>query len=652
MSNRPGDRKRANVFGDEEPLGGGNSSPAKRAKGNAPAAPSFKPTPAIPASLPPRPAGLSSAPGSVNPAIDIAAKRAEIQAKLAAMKAGGGNAARPPTSAAPPPPPPSAGLPPRPGQGPASLPAVPGLPRPNLDPELAKKIAEAKRKVAEMAAKKQKEEQARANPYLSANLQGSRKDPLVDPTIAGRGGLAMTAHPLLLDNSAPSAQSKKDRYKPMAPKFSTTKANARMPTPAPRPSTPSVSTPDAAADTLKETAYFDPDLGFGSIGATGKSHMGKGHARSTFSFKTPGTFVKKGEAMRAEARMEDLKRRILESSQKAGVLSDLEETAKKVRRLPPPDIEWWDEGYLPEKTYESQSAEFLDRSPLITHLVQHPISIPAPQDKNQVEVKPLFLTKKEMKKKRKMRRQAELQDKRDRQKMGLLPPDPPKVKISNMMRVLTQDAIADPTKVEAQVRREMVARERKHLKDNASRALTADERRAKIDNEYAKDESKGIQAMAFKVRFLSDPSHKFKVKKNAVDLHLTGVICHNPKFCIVVVEGGPKSIKKYKQLMLNRIRWTEEAAPRNDVDTGPAVEMVDGIPRPTAPFNEPETPDVPQSLADNYCKELWSGELRERHFDDIRNANCPAESMVRGALGKLSHLWDMAKVEGKDEFDV
>lgn len=154
--------------------------------------------------------------------------------------------------------------------------------------------------------------------------------------------------------------------------------------------------------------------------------MGRGHARNGFTFKQPGTYVKQGEALRAEARMEDLKRRITESSMKAGLQSDLEETAKKVRRPPPPDVEWWDEAYLPEKTYDSMTPESLDKNPLISHLVQHPISIPAPNEKNQVELKPLFLTKKEMKKMRRMRRQAELKDKQDRQKMGLLPPDPPK----------------------------------------------------------------------------------------------------------------------------------------------------------------------------------------------------------------------------------
>lgn len=137
--------------------------------------------------------------------------------------------------------------------------------------------------------------------------------------------------------------------------------------------------------------------------------------------------------------MEDLKRRITESSMKAGLQSDLEETAKKVRRPPPPDVEWWDEAYLPEKTYDSMTIEALDQNPLISHLVQHPISIPAPTEKNQVELKPLFLTKKEMKKMRRMRRQAELKDKQDRQKMGLLPPDPPKGQRLSLFQRLRRD---------------------------------------------------------------------------------------------------------------------------------------------------------------------------------------------------------------------
>ena len=75
----------------------------------------------------------------------------------------------------------------------------------------------------------------------------------------------------------------------------------------------------------------------------------------------------------------------------------------------------------------------------INFYIQHPIPIPAPNEKNKVELKPLMLTKREQKKMRKLRRKQELQDKRDRIRMGLLPPDPPKVRLVNMMKVLTSE---------------------------------------------------------------------------------------------------------------------------------------------------------------------------------------------------------------------
>ena len=78
----------------------------------------------------------------------------------------------------------------------------------------------------------------------------------------------------------------------------------------------------------------------------------------------------------------------------------------------------------------------------IDHLVQHPIPIPPPTENIKVQPHGVILTKQEMKKMRRQRRAAEQQDKRDRIKMGLLPPDPPKVKLANLMRCLlyTSDA--------------------------------------------------------------------------------------------------------------------------------------------------------------------------------------------------------------------
>ena len=109
-----------------------------------------------------------------------------------------------------------------------------------------------------------------------------------------------------------------------------------------------------------------------------------------------------------------------------------------------------------------------------------------------------MLTKDEMKKMRKQRRAAEQQDKRDRIKMGLLPPDPPKVKLANLMRVLTSEAVADPTKVEARVRREVAARRETHERTNAERMLSDDERRQRLQYKKHVEEDKGIWCQVYR----------------------------------------------------------------------------------------------------------------------------------------------------------
>jgi U4/U6 small nuclear ribonucleoprotein PRP3 len=67
-----------------------------------------------------------------------------------------------------------------------------------------------------------------------------------------------------------------------------------------------------------------------------------------------------------------------------------------------------------------------------------------------------------------------------------------------MMKVLTSSAVQDPTKVEARVKGEAAARIRKHERTNAERALTDEERRAKLERKKEKEEYRGIYGCAFK----------------------------------------------------------------------------------------------------------------------------------------------------------
>lgn len=119
---------------------------------------------------------------------------------------------------------------------------------------------------------------------------------------------------------------------------------------------------------------------------------------------------------------------------------------------------------------------------------------------------------------RKQRRAAELQDKRDRIRMGLVPPDAPKgpfhlcppmltltqltlrptVRLSNLMKVLTSDAVQDPTRVEARVRREVAMRKHGHEKMNSERKLTDEQRRDKKEEKKVEEEKRGIVGAVFK----------------------------------------------------------------------------------------------------------------------------------------------------------
>ena len=157
-----------------------------------------------------------------------------------------------------------------------------------------------------------------------------------------------------------------------------------------------------------------------------------------------------GNQMRKDIQLEELKQRIAESAKKAGMEGVGGEGLEKgIKRAPPPDAEWWDTSLLPSApnqtiltTHKDSGKVDVDEDALrewvknmkespITIYIQHPIPIPAPGERS-VELKPLMLTTKEQKKMRKLRRKEILQDKRDRQKMNLLPPDPPKGRVFDL----------------------------------------------------------------------------------------------------------------------------------------------------------------------------------------------------------------------------
>lgn len=89
----------------------------------------------------------------------------------------------------------------------------------------------------------------------------------------------------------------------------------------------------------------------------------------------------------------------------------------------------------------------------------------------------------------------------ERIRLGLEPPPEPKVKMSNMMRVLGQQQVADPTKVEAHVREQMAKRQREHEQANAARKLTDEQRREKKTRKIQEDTSLGVHVSLYRCAF-------------------------------------------------------------------------------------------------------------------------------------------------------
>lgn len=351
--------------------------------------------------------------------------------------------------------------------------------------------------------------------------------------------------------------------------------------------------------------HFDPRVGAKSAVRA---------KRTGFEFNEPGKYIKEGQRMRMKAQLERLQADISTIARKTGIQS-----ATQLAKLVPkgdekgsrcPDVEWWDNLILSDGGYEEPNL----REEAITNLIEHPIQM-QPMESTMPVYVPVFLTKKEMKKLRRQNRREAWKEKQDKIRLGLVQPDEPKVKMSNLMRVLGNEAIQDPTKVEAHVREQMAKRKATHEKMNADRKLTPDQRKDKNIRKIKEDTSGGVDVSVYRVKSLQNASKKFKVETNARQLWMTGTIVIYEDVNVVVVEGGPKQQKKYKQLMLKRIKWGEET------------------------YKDKEGTEV-----NNQCVLVWEGQVKERCFGEVKFKQCPSETYAREHFQKagVEHYWDQS----------
>lgn len=452
-----------------------------------------------------------------------------------------------------------------------------------------------------------------------------------------RGGLAINVHPALLGDT-PTSVNLRNRGGQMAPKFSTTLANLNRQTEAvarqiqiqekeKKDKKLQIYNKPLESDFSTDNPYYDHKLD--SAYSVQKDRKAK-----PIMFNPHGKYIEKAQAARAAAKMEELKRRIEEHARKAGLEEDLDVGDREVLLRPePPEVEWWDEDFLANQSYDDLDHGGLkldENDTKITLYIQHPIPIPPPSITHAPPAAPVMMTVKEMAKARRLRRTEEHKDKQAKILLGLLPPDPPKIKLSNLMKVLTSEAVQDPTSVERRVRREVEVRKNKHEQDNEARKLTKEEKHAKDSEKRAADVLKtGLHCCLFRIANLSNPSHRWKIRVNAQQLELTGIVILNPRTNIVVVEGGMKAIKKYKKLMLNRIDWHDNA--RSRIIARGNQEILG---------DQPE----PEDLSNNTCELIWEGEPKTRNFKVwVGEREALNDAAARKWLGKgAENFWRLA----------
>ncbi|GAX81848.1 hypothetical protein CEUSTIGMA_g9276.t1 [Chlamydomonas eustigma] len=309
----------------------------------------------------------------------------------------------------------------------------------------------------------------------------------------------------------------------------------------------------------------------------------------------------------------------------------------------PPDVEWWDRNLMPSGSYEEDVREesVNIKENKISIYVEHPIPIEPPAEAQPPPPQPLKLTKKELKKLRTQKRQAREKEKQDLIRQGLLEAPKPKVKIANLYRVMGEQAVADPTAMEKEARKQMAERQSAHDDRNLARKLTPAEQREKKMKKLFDDTGLETITTVYKLARLDDRQqlHRGKVVLNAKENHMTGVLLISDPFCLVVVEGCQKSTKRYQKLMLRRIDWSME----NEDRRGRGGAGGEGD-------EDAEAEDV-EEREPNCCDMVWQGVVKERAFKKFAVEAIPDPIAAKALLESvgIGNYWDVAQSFNRDE---
>ncbi|XP_074314407.1 protein RDM16-like [Silene latifolia] len=278
---------------------------------------------------------------------------------------------------------------------------------------------------------------------------------------------------------------------------------------------------------------------------------------------------------------------------------------------PIPNVEWWDVPLLRSDNYIEDDLKMEK----ITRYVLHPESVVDESLPPPPPPQPIRLTTKERKK---LRTQQRLLREKDRQEMirkGLMEAPKGKGRMSNVCHATGFENVQEPTKSERAIRKAADERVQSHVDRNMARKLTPAECSEKKKRKLFHDPNcLDTLVSVYRINDRVSPQNRFKIDINAQQNHLTGCLVLFKDFRVVVVEGGSKSIKRYRKLMLGRIYGSDDS----------------------------ETDE--EEEANNKCDLVWQGSVDKPSFNKFSVHHCltqDAANKVFSAAG-VSHYWDLA----------
>jgi U4/U6 small nuclear ribonucleoprotein PRP3 len=142
----------------------------------------------------------------------------------------------------------------------------------------------------------------------------------------------------------------------------------------------------------------------------------------------------------------------------------------------------------------------------------------------------------------------------------------------------------------------------------------------------------------FRVNSLAFNKHRYLMDINAKQYGINGIVILNPKMNLVICEAGEHSMKKYKKLLLDRIKWTDIALPppRDDNDRGA------DDPQWMRPIDDN---GQLRDNSNNRCVLVFDGEVRSQSFKKWGFKVCETEGEAKEVLArsKLDSLWALAE---------